>query len=277
MTNKLLCIGDNVVDLYCDEGVYYPGGNALNVAVMARRAGLEGAAYMGILGNDAPGRHVEAAMRAEGLSTAFLRRVEGPNGLARVTHDAAGDRVFLGSNRGGIRRKLMLRMDDDDLAAIRAADWVHTSCFSYIEPELPRIRAAARGLSYDFSTLGETADLATVAPLLTTAFLSGSGLRLEALRATAARLHGLGVATVCITRGEAGAFWSGAGREIEQRSLPADVRDTMGAGDAFIGGYLAATLQGAPPEAALQHGAATAARACEWQGAWGYPQRAEPD
>ena len=66
-----------------------------------------------------PLNHVEAAMRAEGLSTAFLRRVEGPNGLARVTHDAAGDRVFLGSNRGGIRRKLMLRMDDDDLAAIR--------------------------------------------------------------------------------------------------------------------------------------------------------------
>ena len=87
MTNGLLCIGDNVVDLYCDEGVYYPGGNALNVAVMARRAGLEGAAYMGILGNDAPGRHVEAAMRAEGRggglrggTGAARRRGQGPAG-----------------------------------------------------------------------------------------------------------------------------------------------------------------------------------------------------
>lgn len=271
MTDKLLCMGDNVVDLYCDEGVYYPGGNALNVAVMARRAGLAGVAYMGILGTDAAGRHVEAAMRAEGLDTRFLRHAEGPNGLARVTHDAAGDRVFVDSNRGGIRRKLMLRMDEDDLAAIRAADWVHTSCYSYIEPELPRIRAAARGLSYDFSTFEESADLVALAPLITTAFLSGSDLDLAGLRALAGRLHGLGVESVCITRGVEGAFWSGGGREIAQPSLPARVRDTMGAGDAFIGGYLAASLQGAAPEAALAHGAATAARACEWPGAWGYP------
>jgi fructoselysine 6-kinase len=271
MTNRLLCIGDNVVDLYCDEGVFYPGGNALNVAVMARRAGLAEVAYMGIIGNDAPGRHVEAAMRAEGLDTGFLRRVEGPNGLARVTHDAAGDRVFLDSNRGGIRRKLMLRMDEDDLAAIRAADWVHTSCFSYIEPELPRIKAAARGLSYDFSTLEDEADLAAVAPLVTTAFLSGSGSDLAALRHRAGRLHGLGVTTVCITRGAEGAFWSSGGREILQPSLPAEVRDTMGAGDAFIGGYLASSLQGAPPEAALYLAATIAARACTWAGAWGHP------
>ncbi len=275
MTNKLLCIGDNVVDLYCDEGVYYPGGNALNVAVMARRAGLAEVAYMGIIGNDAPGRHVEAAMRAEGLDTGFLRRVEGPNGLARVTHDMAGDRVFLGSNRGGIRRKLMLRMDEDDLAAIRAADWVHTSCFSYIEPELPRIRAAARGLSYDFSTLEGEIHLALVAPLVSTAFLSGSGADLMALRDMAERLHAFGVETVCITRGAEGAFWSSGGTEILQPSLPATIRDTMGAGDAFIAGYLAASLQGAAPERALHHAASTAALACGWSGAWGHAASAE--
>lgn len=91
-------------------------------------------------------------MRAEGLSTHLLRRVQGENGLARVTHDPAGDRVFSGSNRGGIRRKLMLRMDIDDVDEIGAAAWVHSSRFSYIKPGLPRIRAAARALSFDFST-----------------------------------------------------------------------------------------------------------------------------
>ncbi|MES2541767.1 MAG: carbohydrate kinase, partial [Pseudomonadota bacterium] len=35
MTNGLLCIGDNVVDLYLDRGEFFPGGNALNVAVLA--------------------------------------------------------------------------------------------------------------------------------------------------------------------------------------------------------------------------------------------------
>lgn len=274
MRNGLLCIGDNVVDLYCDEGVYYPGGNALNVAVLARRAGLGESEYMGILGNDGPAAHVEAAMRAEGLATHLLRRAEGENGMARVTHDAGGDRVFLGSNRGGIRRKLMLRMDEDDLEAIRAAAWVHTSCFSYIEPELPRIAVAARALSYDFSTLATPALLAEVAPHLTLAFLSGAGRRGDDLRRLAGEVLGHGARAVCITRGEDGAYWTDGQAERHQPAVPAEVRDTMGAGDAFIAGYLAATIAGALPSEALQRAAATAAKACSWPGAWGHPHPA---
>jgi len=274
MKNGLLCIGDNVVDLYCDTGVYYPGGNALNVAVLARRAGLAATDYMGIIGNDAPAAHVEASMRAEGLSTHLLRRVQGENGLARVSHDAAGDRVFLGSNRGGIRRKLMLRMDTDDLDEIGRAAWVHSSCFSYIEPELPRIRAAARALSFDFSTQTDPAYLALVAPHLNLAFMSGSGLEMAALRDQAQAVLGFGAEAVCITRGDEGAYWTDGAQEYLQPVVPTEVRDTMGAGDAFIAGYLAATIQDAAPPQALSHAAAIAARACTWPGAWGHPHPA---
>lgn len=70
MTSGLLCIGDNVVDLYLDKGVFFPGGNALNVAVLARRFGLADVAYMGIVGNDREGDHVRACMLAESLSIA---------------------------------------------------------------------------------------------------------------------------------------------------------------------------------------------------------------
>lgn len=274
MKNGLLCIGDNVVDLYADEGVYYPGGNALNVAVLARRAGLATSDYMGIIGNDAQAAHVEASMLAEGLSTHLLRRAQGENGLARVSHDAAGDRVFLGSNRGGIRRKLMLRMDTDDLEQISAAAWVHSSCFSYIEPELPRIRAAARALSFDFSTGTDPAYLKQVAPYLTLAFVSGSGLGMPALRDQAHAVLRHGAAAVCITRGDEGAYWTDGAQEYLQPIVPTEVRDTMGAGDAFIAGYLTATIQEAAPAQALAYGAATAARACTWPGAWGHPHPA---
>jgi fructoselysine 6-kinase len=99
--------------------------------------------YMGIVGNDREGDHVRTCMAAE-VSIAHLRRVEGPN-KAQVTHAADGDRVR--RVKPGIRRKLMLRMDEDDLALIAATGHVHSSCFSYLEPELPRIRAAARGRS----------------------------------------------------------------------------------------------------------------------------------
>ena len=35
---RVLGIGDNTVDIYLDEGMQYPGGNAVNVAVQAGRA-----------------------------------------------------------------------------------------------------------------------------------------------------------------------------------------------------------------------------------------------
>jgi len=36
---RLLGLGDNTVDTYVDQGWQYPGGNAVNVAVLARRLG----------------------------------------------------------------------------------------------------------------------------------------------------------------------------------------------------------------------------------------------
>jgi fructoselysine 6-kinase len=275
MKNGLLCIGDNVVDLYLDRGVFFPGGNALNVAVLARRFGLSDVAYMGIVGNDREGDHVRACMAAEGLSTAHLRRVEGANGKAQVTHDAQGDRVFVASNRGGIRRKLMLRMDEDDLALIADMGHVHSSCFSYLEPELPRIRAAARGVSFDFSTLHDPAYLAQVCPYVTTAFLSGQGLDDAAVSDLIARVLDLGPDSVCVTRGEMGAVWATGKSRIVQPVVPATVVDTMGAGDAFIAGYLVGTLGGQAPEQGLPFAASCAAKACGWKGAWGYPLAAK--
>ena len=40
---RLAGVGDNVVDRYRDLGLMFPGGQALNVAVHARRIGIESA------------------------------------------------------------------------------------------------------------------------------------------------------------------------------------------------------------------------------------------
>ena len=50
---KLLGLGDNVMDAYLFRGELYPGGNAANVAVLAKRAGAEKSGYIGGLATDA--------------------------------------------------------------------------------------------------------------------------------------------------------------------------------------------------------------------------------
>ena len=269
----LVGIGDNVVDHYLDEGVYYPGGNALNVAVLARRFGLPETAYIGIIGNDGEGAHVRAAILAEGMSDTGLRVGVGETGKAKVTlHD--GDRVFVGSNKGGLRKRLTVRLDEADLALIARLGHVHSSCYSYLEHELPRIAATARALSFDFSVGRDDAYFAAVCPYVTSAFLSGSDLEDDAATALMDRMHGYGVAQVCITQGERGALFSNGAKVVRQGIVPARLVDTMGAGDAFIGGWLAATIMGADPFEALPRAAEAAARACEWSGAFGHPHPA---
>jgi fructoselysine 6-kinase len=270
----LVGVGDNVVDHYIDQGVYYPGGNALNVAVLAHRFGLAASAYIGIVGDDEEGSHVRACVLAEGLSDKYLRIARGETGKAKVTL-VNGDRVFVYSNKGGVRKRLMLRMDQDDLNLIARLGHVHSSCFSYLEPELPRIRAISQGLSFDFSTEREIGYLAKICPLVTLAFLSASDLSDPETEAFIASIHSMGAPMVCVTQGERGAVLSTGTRIIRQRVVPTEVVDTMGAGDAFIAGYLAFQINGASIEDSLQYAATCAATACGWNGAFGHPHPAD--
>lgn len=270
----LLGIGDNVVDFYRDRGEFFPGGNALNVPVLAKRYGLARAGYIGLIGNDAEGAHVRSSLEQEGIWIDRLRQAFGPNGKAVVSLDDKGDRVFLGSNKGGIQRALALRMDAEDIDAIKSFGNVHTSVFSYLEPELPKIRSHAQTLTFDFSTHRDPAYIASVAPHITGAFLSGSGLSDGEVDDLIHHVAGFGVTTVGVTRGSDGAFWLANGRGYRQGIKPANVVDTLGAGDSFLAGYLTGVLTGRSIEAALDFAAECASATCGYFGAFGYPHTA---
>jgi 2-dehydro-3-deoxygluconokinase len=61
-----------------------------------------------------------------------------------------------------------------------------------------------------------------------------------------------------------------------QPAFPVEVADTVGAGDAFVAGYLSALLEDATPQARLARGALAGALACTVLGDWeGSPTRAE--
>jgi fructoselysine 6-kinase len=271
----LLGIGDNVVDFYRDRGEFFPGGNAVNVPVLAKRYGLSRAGYIGLIGSDIEGAHVRDSLAREGIWIDRLRQAVGPNGKAVVSLDDKGDRVFLGSNKGGIQRALSLRMDAEDIEAIGSFRNVHTSVFSYLESELPKVRAHAETLTFDFSTHRDPAYIASVAPHITGAFLSGSGLSDTDIDDLIQYVSGLGVATVGVTRGSDGAFWLADGRRYRQGIKPANVVDTLGAGDSFLAGYLTGVLSGRPVEAALDFAAECAAATCGYFGAFGYPHPAK--
>jgi len=263
---RILGLGDNTVDTYVDAGRQFPGGNAVNVAVLARRRGAQ-ASYLGCLGDDEAGALIHAALQKEGIELGRCRRIAGgANARALIAHND-GDRRFIGSSPG-----VRARYDftDEDFAFIAAHDLTHTSINSDLEDALPRMADAAPCLSFDFSERWTQEYLARTAPEVDIAFLSYPRQPDGACEDLLATCAAHGVAVAVVTRGAAGAIACVGGRIYRQAIVPTKIVDTLGAGDGFIAGFLLAHLRGAQTSDALAAGADYAAQVCTWQGAFGH-------
>ena len=110
---RILGLGDNVCDMYVHEKRMYPGGQALNVAVYSSMLGAQ-SQYMGTFGTDDVAACVKTALTEMDIPFPRARCVAGTNGYAMVRLED-GDRVFIGSNRGGVAREQPLKLSREDV------------------------------------------------------------------------------------------------------------------------------------------------------------------
>ncbi len=266
---RLVGVGDNVVDRYRHLGTMFPGGQAVNVAVFARRCGME-AAYVGAVGDDLAGRHVLAALHGEGVATDRVRVVPGANAYAEI-EVVDGDRRFVGSSEGVSR----FALDAGDFAYLSGFDLIHTSQSSFLEAQVADMARCAP-VSFDFSDDHDADYIEALAAHVAIAEISLSDMDDAAVEAWLVRIHQLGPRLVLATRGEAGAVLYDGTRFHYQPAVPAQVIDTLGAGDAFTARYLVGTLRHEAPEVSLAEAAALASEACAAYGAFGHGTAAFP-
>jgi fructoselysine 6-kinase len=268
---RALGIGDNTVDIYVNEGMQYPGGNAVNVAVQARRLGAA-ASYLGCFGADELGDLVRSSLVAEGVDVSHCRWIEGPSPWSRIIHEGQ-DRVFAGSNPG-VRGRYDLT--DRDLDFVAGHDIVHTSVHSELEAEIPRLSRYAKLLSYDYSEHWQRPGIADTLQNVDIAFLSCPRVPEAECRALASDIASQGPRMVVITRGAEGSIALHHDCFHTQGVVPAQLVDTLGAGDAFIAGVLIAFAEGRDISAALEQGARNAAVECAVKGAFGHGRATRP-
>ena len=277
-----LGFGDNVVDKYEHIKTMYPGGNCVNFAVYAKMFGAKRSAYMGYFGNDAEAEHVMYALDDIGIETVKCKQLEGENGCARETL-VGGDRVFLGSNGGGIRGKTPYVLDRFDLEYIRQFDFVHSGNYCFMEKELPKIREAGVPISFDFSDDSEDSYYAEVAPTVDYAFCSFDGTDEEA-REHLKKIVSYGPKLAVASRGADGCILYDGREYYVQKAVPIkEVVDTMGAGDSLITSFMVAYTdhlkKGITGETAIRESLAAAAefasKVCGMNGAFGYGKKYE--
>jgi fructoselysine 6-kinase len=277
---RIVGIGDNVVDDYTHIRTMYPGGNALNVSVYASMLGCE-SAYMGVFGSDVAAGHVQRSLAEIGVDTSHCRRADGPNGRAILTIEG-GERVFVSSNEGGVSKSVPMDFVFDDPDYLRTFSIMHTSAYSYMDRQLDRMHALCPLISYDFSDDFDVEHALSLCRYIDIGFFSCADRTDDATMDILEEAVNHGCTLAAATRGPHGAILFEGRSWFRQAPHPVTPTDTLGAGDAFISGFLVAYV-GAKDDAgvqldsliktSLEKAASFAASICQVSGAFGHGLR----
>ncbi len=259
---SIACVGDNVIDIYLGSGRGYPGGNAVNVAVAVRRSGMR-SAYVGAVGEDGTGTILRKALASEGVATERLRVLPGTTAWCEVRL-IDGDREF-GDLDPGVSKIKLTEPDLDYLAGFTA---VHTGDNSMMEAQVAAIAARTK-VSFDFGERPREYIDEVIGHVWCACF-SASRLSADEADAHADEMAALGPQLVLVSEGARGAQLVVDGTRFRATSEAASVIDSLGAGDALIGGVLAGLVSGSSPQDALTAGTRLAARTISHFGGFGY-------
>lgn len=236
---RLIGIGDNVVDLNYTAGIAYPGGNCVNVAVFGKMINHE-TAYVGKIAKDNWGKVILDAVSQMGVDVSHCEMEDGETGRCGI-HLTEGDRKIVEENDAGLVKAKPLRITEGLLSYIQTFDVAHSSCYSHIEKELPKIKAAGVPVLYDFSDEWTAKTLEAVCRDINIAFFSGKDLPEDVLKEYLKKcVDEYGCELAATTVGERGAIVYN-GRKFYRKNpynFGGPVIDTTGAGDSWITAFI---------------------------------------
>ncbi|CAG6397984.1 sugar kinase [Streptomyces cocklensis] len=280
---------------YARTFTYGIGGAESNVAIGVSRLGVP-ATWIGRLGADATGDMIERRLRSEGV-TALVVRDGSFTGLM-VKHRRFGSALSVDYHRAGSAGS-RLRPGDIPQGCVEAAGVLHvTGVTTALSPSacdtvfgaVTRARAAGVPVSVDVNyrrkLWSPEAAGPTLRRLVARADVVFAGVEEAQLvlgadgessaAALAEGLAALGPAQAVIKDGARGCTARIEGTDHRLAALPAEVVDPVGAGDAFVAGYLAELLAGRSASERLRTAVAAGAYAVSVPGdCEGLPRRPE--
>ena len=282
---KFVVFGEALTDFIRQPDGHWralPGGACWNVARSAARLGI-GTGYAGSISRDIFGQELYALSQEAGLDLRYLQQVDKSPLLAMVASTTPPDYFFIGEDSADLHfdpAKLPDNWLDD-------AELLHFGCISLArEPLASRLlaiatEAAARGKRIAFDPnwrklMDQAGYQVLLRKLLALShYVKVSDEDLEKLFPgdiqALATLQALAPqAAILFTRGANGMTLIKGEQSIEQAIYKVDVIDTVGCGDASMGGWIASLLRqpDAPVQTHLQHAAACAALSAARAGAY---------
>ncbi len=241
---------------FVDSIHYRGGGNGANTSRALAVLDIP-VRLLSVIGADEQGDFALRLIKASGVDITYITRVAAPTAASIVLIDSSGDRRFLhrpGASEQGFAQPI-------EFTAERCAGISHFHLASFFVLPLLRahgpevlIRARRAGLTTSFDTNwdpdnGWMNTLAPCIPYLDVLFMNQDEARMitghsdPASGASVVLRKGL---PVCVMKlGSRGSAIYTCDRELICPAFNVDVKDTTGAGDCFVAGFLAARQRGA--------------------------------
>lgn len=270
------------------------GGSESNVAIGLQRLGVQ-AVWCGRIGADSLGQLVAREIRAEGVDVRAIVDDDAPTGLMiKERRTPTAQKVaYYRSGSAGSR----IVPDDVEERLIAGAALLHVSgitpalspqAASTLQYAIAAAKSSGVPVSFDlnyrsklWSTEAAGSAYREIIPDVDIVFagLEEAELAIGTVRdaeEAARRIAAMGPSQVVIKLGADGALAFVDGKVFRQGALVIDALDTVGAGDAFVAGYLAEFVGGLEAEERLQTAVSTGAFVCLVPGDWeGLPRRDE--
>lgn len=233
---RVLGIGDHVMDHDVLNDRYYPGGNALNFTVYAHMIAVD-SAYLGCFGDDEFSCFLKNMLKDMNIDISKCEQQK--NSVCEICDIEVRkhDRLFIKEDQ---RENLSsFHIKPSHLSYINQFDLIHMSCYGELEDDICLLDSINACISYDFSSeeaYRSSSYLNKVLPYIDIAQFSLADFSIEECCEFARDIFHKGVSYVVITRGDQGSIvYDGSLHTCE--IVPCDIKDTTGAGDAFISAF----------------------------------------
>jgi sugar/nucleoside kinase (ribokinase family) len=242
---KIVCLGDNVVDINYIDHMINPGGNCVNVAVYCRQLGHD-AEYIGMIADDSYGKIVSDALNYHDVRHDRCVVTHGETGRCKCEL-IDGDRVLSDENNGGICIASPFQITPEIVTYLKSVDIVHISCYSALETQLPILKEAEIPVLYDFSTIWTDEAVEKVAPLVDFILFSAKDNldRDENLKIMYEAVDQYHCKMAILTMGIKGAWVYDGKTTVYKEPYHAEggAIDTTGCGDSWISGFITTYIE----------------------------------
>lgn len=222
---KFISIGSNCIDLYEDK--IFVGGGPINVCVNLRDFNYP-STYLGAVGNDKYGELILKTLKEKDIDISHIKVLEGSSAISYVEIQN-NERIFVDYKEGVLES---FRLNDEDIKYIKEFDYLFCDYFSKQEEYLKELKK-------DINIIYDCADKD---PLefkyledIDYLFFSSNEINKGKLK----EIYSKGLKLVVNMLGSKGSICFDGNKYYYHDIIKNDnIVDTMGAGDAYISGFI---------------------------------------